>query len=133
MGEGVAVNWPYPPADATWIDHFSRKLGPPKLLPDAAICTILSSVPAAAAAVKGVVVYEASKRIDALQWIAATAAGQLDAVPVTQEMLTANPCLSRLPVVLRLPLVSTFATDLSASVKHDCILKTTSLLSVLLH
>jgi hypothetical protein len=113
--EGITVNWPYPAADATWLEYWKRKLKQPAtVLEDAGVCTILTQVPSAAAAVKGVDAWEPSDRIDALQWIAATAAGLLDAVPATTSMIAANPCLASLPVVLVLPLAETFSTDLDA-------------------
>jgi hypothetical protein len=117
----VVVNWPYPAADASWIPHWEQKLNQPvTVLADSSLCSLLQ-VPAAAAAVKGVVMYEASASIDALQWIAATAAGVFDAVPVTASVLAANPCLKDLPVLFTVPPASTFGSDLAAyawMIKH---------------
>ena len=53
----MAVNWPYPEADVTWLEYWEHKLNESAtVLPDSLICTILE-VPAARAAVKGVRAY----------------------------------------------------------------------------
>eukprot|EP00038_Savillea_parva_P013494 m.211122 g.211122 ORF g.211122 m.211122 type:complete len:610 (+) comp25378_c0_seq1:200-2029(+) len=112
--EGVAVMWSYPAADATWIPHWAKRLGESAdVLPNADLCTVFG-VPAVAAAVKGVVLYEASAEIDALRWVAATAAGLYDAVPMTTLLRASNPCFAQLPVALQLPSAASFATDLDA-------------------
>lgn len=111
---GVPVMWPYPDADVTWLQYLkTTKHLDFAVLKDASLCTLLSDR-RIAGLVKGVVMYESSRVIDALKWLAVTAAGLMDAVPVTAEMVARHACLSQLPVVQTLPRASAFGSDLAA-------------------
>lgn len=84
-----------------------------QVLPNRSLCGLLQ-IPEVAAVVKGVVVYEDSTEIDALRWIATTAAGMYDGIPVTAAIRSECPCLQSLPVVFKVPTADTFDADLDA-------------------
>lgn len=103
--------WPYPDADAAWIEYFEQaKSLDFEPAADASLCTVLEFAPVRAA-VRGLVLYDGSS-LDALQWVAATAAGLYDSVPVTTAMKNTHPCLGRLPVLYEIPTAATFRSDL---------------------
>ena len=79
------------------------------------LCTLLAH-PSVAAAVKGRVMYGASRgagELNALQYAAVNAASIHGGVPVTTAMLAKHSCLAKLPVLLSIPAASTFADDLA--------------------
>jgi hypothetical protein len=111
---GVAVNWPYPQADSTWVPYLEQT----KALkfthaPDAGLCTLLVD-PRVKRSVKGIVAYEESNEIDALKWLAVSAAGLYDGVPMTKKGLAKWSCLKDMPVVFTIPSADTFSDDLAA-------------------
>ena len=67
---GVPVMWSYPQADATWIPYLreTKKLNF-QIAPDASLCTLLTH-PEIANVAKGLILYETSQRLNALQWAA---------------------------------------------------------------
>lgn len=110
---GAPVNWPLPSADAHWLRYLEQTKGigfdPAK---DAALCTILADA-RVGQKVKGVIAYEPSSVLDALQYAAVSAGGLHDAIPATPAMMKKHACLAVLPVVLATPSASTFVDDLA--------------------
>jgi hypothetical protein len=107
------VMWPYPQADVTWLAYLKESKGVQfERTADAKLCTLLTH-PSISPAVKGVVLYDDSVLLDALKWVAVSAAGIHDSVPVTAAMRQKHSCLAALPVTLTLPSASTFANDLA--------------------
>jgi hypothetical protein len=107
------VMWPYPQADVTWLTYLKEFKGVDfEQTANAKLCTLLTH-PSISPAVKGVVLYEDSVVLDALKWVAVSAAGIHDSVPVTAAMRQKHSCLAALPVALSLPSASTFANDLA--------------------
>ena len=107
--------WPYPAADETWLAYLEQTKGLDfEVAPDAELCTLLTH-PSVSPSVHGVVVYEESATLDALQWAAVSAAGIHGGVPVTPAMVASarHPCLARLPTLLRIPPAAAFADDLA--------------------
>lgn len=64
--------------------------------------------------IEGVVLYEETETINALKYLAVTTAGLHSGLPVTTQLLAANPCLKTLATLATIPPASQFATDLDA-------------------
>eukprot|EP01043_Picozoa_sp_COSAG02_P050382 COSAG02_NODE_5172_length_4573_cov_1.418194_3_plen_390_part_00 len=110
---GVAVMWSYPQADATWLAYLKQAKGVNfQVAKDASLCTLLGHA-TISAAVKGVVMYEESTRLNALKWAAVSAAGIHSSLPATAAMRKHHSCLAALPVVATIPSAATFADDLA--------------------
>eukprot|EP00935_MAST-01C_sp_MAST-1C-sp1_P001307 g1307.t1 len=112
-GEGyVAVNWPYPQADQVWLDYLAETKGMTgKILKNSSICTLLQPF---ASSVKGLIMYEDAAQFNSLRFLAMTAGGLHDALPITAQLLQKHACLAKLPVTLRIPSAASFANDLAA-------------------
>ena len=105
---------PYPEADVHWIEYLRETKGISlSVAADASVCTLLADA-RVRASIQGVVLYEESGAINALKYLAVTAAGLHNALPVTAAVLAANPCLNTLPTLATVPPASQFATDLAA-------------------
>ena len=110
---GAPVNWPLPGADAHWLHYLEQSKGIGfDRAKDAALCTILAD-PRVGKQVKGVITYESSAQLDALQYAAVSAGGLLDAIPATPAMLKRHACLDVLPVLLTIPAATTFTDNLA--------------------
>jgi hypothetical protein len=108
----VAVNWPYPQADETWVTFLKeKKQMVPTVLPDASVCTLLKPF---IQHVKGVVLYEESSAINSLKFLAMTAGGLYDSLPVTAEMQQMHECLRNLSTAFTIPPASSWDSDLHA-------------------
>ena len=108
-GMSVPVNWPYPAADQHWLQYLqsSKNLSFVRAK-DGELCTLLRALDSnVTALVKGIVSYEGgASALNALQFLATTAAGQLDAIPVASDRK--YPCLSHLPTLLVIPSSASF-------------------------
>jgi hypothetical protein len=108
----VAVNWPFPQADETWIEFLrEKKQMQPVVLADASVCTLVQPF---LPLVKGVVLYEESSSINSLKFLAMTAGGLYDALPVTAQMQQKHACLGNMTTVFTIPAASSFPSDLHA-------------------
>jgi hypothetical protein len=106
---------PYPEADATWLDYLRSIKGlVPTVATDANLCTLLQD-DRVRNSVAGLIVYEeATTTINAMTYLAATAAGLHSGIPVTSELVEQNPCLNDMPTVYTLPPAAQFASDIDA-------------------
>ena len=110
---GVPVMWPYPEADAQWMKYLQNEKNISfEVAADASICTLLG-YDAVRTAVKGIVMYEENPSLDALKWVAVSAAGIYDGIPATAAMLEQHKCIAALPVVFKVPPASSFSNDLA--------------------
>ena len=110
---GVPVMWPYPEADAQWMRYLQdQKNITFEVAADASICTLLG-YEAVRNAVRGIVLYEEERSLDALKWVAVSAAGIYDGIPATAAMLEQHKCIAALPVVFKVPPASSFSNDLA--------------------
>ena len=110
---GVPVMWPYPEADVHWLNYFKEQKNISfQVAADASLCTLFK-YEAVKSAVKGVVMYEEESSLDALKWVAVSAAGIYDGIPVTPVMQQQHKCLATLPVVFTIPSAASFSDDLA--------------------
>eukprot|EP00746_Dinoflagellata_sp_MGD_P007861 gnl/MRDRNA2_/MRDRNA2_115646_c0_seq1.p1 gnl/MRDRNA2_/MRDRNA2_115646_c0~~gnl/MRDRNA2_/MRDRNA2_115646_c0_seq1.p1 ORF type:complete len:561 (-),score=69.25 gnl/MRDRNA2_/MRDRNA2_115646_c0_seq1:274-1956(-) len=113
--KNVPVMWSFPEADVHWMSYLSQKGFEFNPVGNASFCNVLSEVQKDIPdVVKGLVIYEASQAINALPFLSVTAAGILDAVPVSTRLLSAHACMASLPVLLEIPKASTFSNDIAA-------------------
>jgi hypothetical protein len=77
------------------------------------ICSVYSSLPAGT--VRGVAMFDA-EALDATRWLAVTASGLDDLIPLSNATLAALPCLAHLPVVVdyRNPQALGWSTNIGA-------------------
>ncbi len=107
------VMWSYPEADSTWISYITEEVGIQFEHSNGSLCAILEKDETLSSSIRGIVMYEKSDRIDALKWLAVSASGLLDGIPVTASLLSRwTSCLGHLPVLMTIP--SNFSDDLEA-------------------
>eukprot|EP00928_Gymnodinium_smaydae_P081596 TRINITY_DN65081_c0_g1_i1.p1 TRINITY_DN65081_c0_g1~~TRINITY_DN65081_c0_g1_i1.p1 ORF type:complete len:558 (-),score=43.42 TRINITY_DN65081_c0_g1_i1:151-1824(-) len=112
----VPVMWSYPEADQHWLAYLAQEKAINfRRISDASLCSVLQEVKAMKTdVVRGIVTYEESPNVNALPFLAVTAAGLLDALPVSEALRLRSPCLQQMPVLLQIPAASTFSSDLAA-------------------
>lgn len=100
MGQTISVMWSYPAADTVWVPWVERKLNSSftVLTGDDTICNLLQ---VHQDKINGMVMYQPDT--DASPFVALTASGLLDALPVQQSQLDRLPCLQALPVITTIP------------------------------
>ena len=100
MGQTISVMWSYPKADTVWVPWVEGKLNRSFTILTGGdiICTL---VRAHQDQVNGMVMYQ--PETDASSFVALTASGLLDALPVQQSQLDRLACLQALPVITTIP------------------------------